>query len=89
MEKVQHNIYSGVQPSSAVAERVFSLLQILFTKRQQSSLEDCFTFSNDAIRIAPFLYDVIFNYYNFLEYLPSLLINFWSIIEHNRLTLKA
>ena len=29
-----------VQPSSAAAERVFSLLQNSFTKRQQSSLED-------------------------------------------------
>ena len=30
--------------------------------------------------VYPFLYDVIFNYYNFLEYL---LFNFWSIIEVN------
>ena len=41
--------------------------------------------------LSPFLYDAVkfapFNYYN--NYLLSLLINFWSIIEHNRLTLKA
>ena len=72
-----------------------SLLQISFYKEAAVLLRGlCFTFSNDAIytiiELPPFLYDnvkfALFNYYNFLEYL---LINFWSIIEHNRLTLKA
>ena len=58
------------------------MLQISFTKRQQSSLEDYDSLSvMMLIELSPFLYDVIFRIFT--------IVNFWSIIEHNRLTLKA
>ena len=66
---------SGVQPSSAAAERVFSLLQISFTKRQQSSLEDYDSLSvMMLIELSPFLYDVIFRIF-------TIVIN--KVLEHN------
>ena len=58
------------------------MLQISFTKRQQSSLEDYDSLSvMMLIELSPFLYDVIFRIFT--------IVIFWSIIEHNRLTLKA
>ena len=50
-EKFQHNTLVYIQPSSAAAEQVFSLLQISFTKRQQSS--------SVMMQLSPFLYDVV------------------------------
>ncbi len=40
-----------VQPSSAPAERVFSLLENSFSQRQNSALEDYFTFCNAILLI--------------------------------------
>ena len=52
-EKFQHNTLVYIQPSSAAAEQVFSLLQISFTKRQQSSSVMM------QYELSPFLYDVV------------------------------
>ena len=52
-ERFQHNTLVYIQPSSAAAEQVFSLLQISFTKRQQSSSVMM------QYELSPFLYDVV------------------------------
>ena len=59
--------YSGVQPSSVAAERVFFLLQILYTKRQQSSLEDYDSLSvMMLIELCMTLFTIVIN--KFLEH---------------------
>ena len=39
-----------IQPSSAAVERAFSLLENSFSKRQEHSLEDCFTLYHASVQ---------------------------------------